>query len=289
MELLFSQVIQLRRKYQLLSNHRDPLIAFSTVATTSFLFDELELLMKNDIPPVGCIIMSGDNISLYTVCGTEITLHITKDIDLRNKHNKGGQSSVRFERLADEDRHNYIMKSVEMILRVYKKIPVIIAGPAYMKDRLAEKLTTISHAPKILRIVDTQYDKKSGLNEVLSKCSDLIISLQISLERECIQMFLNLIATNPDIVVYGDKNVLYALENGLIEKLLLHDSLSDEIEHIEELCKKSSSQMIIISDFLPESNQILKGFGGKVGILRYPTIILTDRDENTGDNESFEW
>lgn len=139
------------------------------------MFDVLIELMREDVPliflceesswkPVGCIIMGGNSTTLYTVCGTDITQHLNIDVDLPSKHGRGGQSKLRFERLAEEARHNYISKVIELMLRVYSRdIPLIVGGPAYLKDKMAERIKEISTAPKVLRVVDIQYDKKQGL------------------------------------------------------------------------------------------------------------------------------
>lgn len=119
--------------------------------TTSSVFDVLTELIREDVPPVGCVVMSGNSTTLYTVCGTEITQHINIDVDLPSKHGRGGQSKLRFERLAEEARHNYISKIIEVILRIYPNdLPLIVGGPASLKDKMVERLTERSHAPKVL-------------------------------------------------------------------------------------------------------------------------------------------
>lgn len=232
--------------------------------------------MRENVPPVGCIIMSGNNTTLYTVAGTEITQHLNIDVDLPNKHGRGGQSKLRFDRLAEEARHNYISKVIESIIRLYNRdIPLIVGGPAFLKDKMSERLSEITSAPKILRIVDIQYDKRAGLNELLAQCTDLVTSIQIEKERKWITKFMTSLATGDNLSVYGDKSVIYALNNGLLDTLIIHESLDDldYINQLHDLCSQYNTEMVIITSFLPEANQIRMGFGGIVGLLRYPTIL----------------
>jgi peptide chain release factor subunit 1 len=249
------------------------------------MFDDLIELFKEDLPPIGCIVMSGESASLYTLCGTEVKKHAIIDVSLPSKHGRGGQSKLRFERLAEEARHNYIMKVYELILRTYQNVPLIIGGPAYLKDRLSEKLSALDRI-KILKVVDIQYDKKQGLHELLSKCADIISSIQLEKEKEYVQSFLNLVHQHPDLIAYGDKNVQYCLENGLIKQLLVHIYVGDD-DSLQTECDKYGTELVIISDLLPEANQLYKAFGGKVAILRYPTVITFD--EENEDSGSFEW
>jgi peptide chain release factor subunit 1 len=244
----------------------------------SFIFDVLVDLMKEDVPPIGCIVMSGNSTTLYTVRGTEITLHLNIDVSLPNKQGRGGQSQKRFERLGDEARHNYISKVIEAIIRVYNSnLPLIVGGPAHLKDKMVDRIREINTAPKIIRVVDIQYDKKTGLHELLSQCNDLVASLQIEKERYWIEKFMTSLALDDNLAVYGNKNIMYALETGVLATLILHEDNNDG--SYEPLCLQYGTDIISITSFLPEANQIKHGFGGIVGILRYPIMFQDDYED----------
>lgn len=235
--------------------------------------------MQEDVPPIGCVIVSGSNASFYTVCGTEITRHLSIDVDLPNKQGRGGQSQLRFERLGKEARHNYLSKVIEIIIRTYgRDLPLVVGGPASLKNKMVERLKEISTAPKVLRVVDTQYDKKTGLRELLEQCNDLITSLQIQKERKWITIFMESVARDDHFAVYGETQTMYALTNGLLETLIIHEDTN--FADLEEMCAQFQTELVVITSFLPEANQIKMGFGGIVGILRYPTILPDDEDEN---------
>ena len=247
--------------------------------------------------------MSGNNTTLYTVRGTEITQHFSIDVDLPNKQGRGGQSQLRFERLGNEARHNYISKVIEAIIRIYdSSLPLIVGGPAMLKDKMAERIGEINTAPKILRVVDIQYDKKTGLHELLHQCSDLVTFIKVEKERTWITRFMTSLATDDGLAVYGHKNVIYALEGGFLATLIIHEDNNDVSEaHIglqldlpvggirspgaldevlEETCAKYDTELVIITSFLPEANQIKQGFGGEVGLLRYPIAFPDDYEDD---------
>lgn len=251
------------------------------------MFDVLIELMKEDHPPIGCIIMSGNNTTLFTIRGTEIIQHINIEENLPSKHGRGGQSQLRFGRLAEEARHNYISKVLEIVLRMYPRdLPLIIGGSAYLKDKMSDRLREISTAPKILRVVDIQYDKKQGLYELLKSCGDLVTSIQLSKERQWIDTFMNSISMSDNLSVYGEKNVEYCLVNGIIETLIVNnESFTDDLISI---CEKFCTELVVISDFIPEANQLKLGFGGKVGMLRYP-VEFPDEKISDSQSEEYSW
>ena len=256
---------------------RDLLIVSSIGVALSFMFDILLDLTQEDIPPVGCVIMSGKSATFYTVCGTEITRHLNIDVDLPNKQGRGGQSQHRFERLGTEARHNYITKVIEAIIRIYKhNIPLIVGGSASLKDKMVERLSGISNAPKILRVVDIQYDKKAGLEELLHRCRDLVTCLQVDKERKWITTFMEHVSSDDNKAVYGEEDVLNALQNGSLATLIAHED--SKYQEWRDLCSQFKTEFVMITSFLPEANQIKMGFGGIVGILRY-TVITSEKDE----------
>jgi len=154
------------------------------------------------------------------------------DVDLHNSHGRGGQSKSRFERLAEEARHNYISKVIENIIKIYdRNLPLIVGGPACLKDKMAERLSEITTGPKVVRVVNIQYDKNIGLHEILTQCSDIVISIQIEKERKWINIFMKSLVMNDNLAVYGNKNVSYCLENSIIARLIVHqDNMTDGLE-----------------------------------------------------------
>jgi peptide chain release factor subunit 1 len=263
---------------------------------TSFGFDELLGLCKEDKDPIGCVVISGENASFYTLTAT-ITLNFSMDVNLPNKHRRGGQSQKRFERLTKEARHNYISKVIEHLHFVYSSTtPLILAGASHLKNKLADR---IGNKNKILQIVDVQYDKRAGLNEVIHKCGHLIESLGLEKEQKAIDKFMNYVVNNSNMVCYGelcDANgcsqslgelhhangvVDYYLENGIVETLLVESSkLTQELQ---KQCECNGTEIVVITDMLSEGRQLVKAFGSIVGILRYPVVRYEEDSE--GDSE----
>lgn len=223
---------------------------------------------------------------MYTMCNTELTSHLSLDVELPKKHNKGGQSQNRFSRLTEESKFNYISKVIENIIRIYPmKIPLIIGEPANLKEKLVDRLKEISHAPKVLKIVDTQYDEKAGLHEIFRRCPDLLSELNLAKERMYIEKFMNSLAIGNNLAIYGEKDINEFLNNGLIDILIIYED--DLTEEIELKCKDVNTEIITFSDMLPEANQIKMGFGNMVGLLRY--AVDRSFDNNEENLEEYEY
>lgn len=92
-------------------------------------------------------------------------------MDLPKKHNKGGQSSVRFARIRMERRQVFTRKVCELATQCFitddkpNISGLILAGCADFKtlvledEKFDQRLT-----PKVLKVIDTSYGGENGLN-----------------------------------------------------------------------------------------------------------------------------
>ena len=93
----------------------------------------------------GFMIMDGKGVLFATLCGNHKTILYRQLVDLPKKHGRGGQSSLRFSRLREEARHNYVHIVAEHCVRLFidpnTNMPnvagIIFAGSAEFKDVVA--------------------------------------------------------------------------------------------------------------------------------------------------------
>merc|ERR1712002_446756 len=103
---------------------------FHTEALTALLSDDNKF---------GFIIMDGNGALFGTLTGNTREVLQKFTVDLPKKHGRGGQSAVRFARLREEKRHNYVRKVAETAVQMFitqDKINVaglILAGSADFK------------------------------------------------------------------------------------------------------------------------------------------------------------
>lgn len=76
-----------------------------------------------------CLI-SGKDCRIYRLSDKTRTLLTSLQVDLVKRQRKGGQSSVRFARLAEESRHNYVVRVADKLLPLPR--PIVIDGSREM-------------------------------------------------------------------------------------------------------------------------------------------------------------
>ena len=112
-----------------------------------------------------------------------------------------------------------------------------------------------------------------GIQEVLKKgtVEKLTVENRISLEIRAVNDLLTEIAKNSSMAVYGEKEVIDAINMGAVEKLLILDTVvptKDMINHME-IVENMKGEVIVISS-QHEGGEQLKSLGGLAAILRYP-------------------
>lgn len=115
-----------------------------------------ELLEDDD--KFGFIIMDGNGTLYGTLSGNTRTVLHKFGVDLPKKHGRGGQSAVRFARLREEKRHNYVRKVAELAVQHFitsDKANVkglVLAGSADFKTVLAGSGARPKPAPHLALI-----------------------------------------------------------------------------------------------------------------------------------------
>lgn len=232
-----------------------------------------------------------------------------------SKHSKGGQSARRFERLIEQAAHEFFVKVGDLMTEVYLDMDglkgVLVGGPGYTKDFFVEK-EYIHHElkKKVLDTFDTGYADESGLREMMEKAKETLSDLDLMREKRTMQAFLEEVKKPEEgLVVYGEKEVMSALEMGAVDTLLVSEALrkvrmhvrcpscgyqgevtaasnspgtclecgadlsveeaADMVEELHEMAERMGTKVELISDDSEEGNLFLKAFGGLGGILRY--------------------
>merc|ERR1712087_945086 len=120
---------------------------FKPINTSLYLCDNkfhteaLSELLEAD-QKYGFIIMDGNGALFGTLAGNTREVLQKFSVDLPKKHGRGGQSALRFARLREEKRHNYVRKVAELAVQNYitaDKINVsglVLAGSADFKSEL---------------------------------------------------------------------------------------------------------------------------------------------------------
>ena len=117
--------------------------------------------------------MDGNGTLFGTVAGNTREVIHKFTVDLPKKHGRGGQSALRFARLRDEKRHNYVRKVAELAVQHFittDKVNVtglVLAGSADFKTELSmSDMFDQRLATKVIKVVDVSYGGENGFNQV---------------------------------------------------------------------------------------------------------------------------
>lgn len=148
------------------------------------------------------------------------------------KHRKGGQSSVRFARLREEKRHNYLRKVAELAGQNFVSndrpnvAGLVLAGSAGFKNELMETdMLDKRLLPIICSVVDVSYGGENGLNEAITLAADALTNVKFVAEKKLVSKFFEEIALDTGMIVFGVEDTMKALELGAIDQVLLFEEL----------------------------------------------------------------
>ncbi|MGC8567336.1 MAG: pelota family protein [Caldisphaera sp.] len=163
---------------------------------------------------------------------------------------------------------NYISKEKINIL--------VIAGPGYLKDRLAEKIKINNNKLKVI-VDNVSNGGFAGINEILRRQTIINVLREFTtiLAQEVLEEFMKNVVNNSDMVAYTLKDVYYAAKIGAIDKVVVIDKLlyninDDERQMAEEIienAEKTNAKIFIITEDSLIAPSI-EGLGGIIAILR---------------------
>lgn len=134
--------------------------------------EALSELLESD-SRFGFIVMDGNGTLFGILAGNTREVNHKFTVDLPKKHGRGGQSALRFSRLRDEKRHNYVRKVAELAVQHFitnDKVNVtglVLAGSADFKTELGQSdMFDPRLAAKVIKVVDVSYGGENGFNQV---------------------------------------------------------------------------------------------------------------------------
>lgn len=230
--------------------------------------------MYNNENLIGVCLLSGEELRIYkvSITGSHIESHLIKHINIKlpNKQKKGGQSAIRFGRIADIVRNQYVTKFVENIVNSYMTdnntkcnvSKIIIAGFGYMPDDVIESSLFQQHFNKYLY-------KKLTINSiddltVIKIIKDLHLVLNEDLSKNVDTEIKLLVENNPDMIGFGKNECLNYMELKNMTKLFVNKNcITHEIKDI-------FMQHLNINIIESTSSQ-LELYGGWLCVKKYST------------------
>ena len=222
----------------------------------------------------GLIVIDRRDANIALLKGKTIVPLLKTHSEVPGKFRAGGQSAARFSRLREGAIKEHFKKVGEYVKEQFLKMEglkgIIVGGPGPTKyDFIDGDYITTEVKKKIIGIKDLSYTGDFGLEELVDKSQDILAKEEIADEKKIMVRLFDLLAKKPEMVSYGEKEVMNALKIGAVDILLLSEKLDDEkIEAFEEEAKKFKTEVKIISTETREGVQ-LRDIGKVAAILRY--------------------
>lgn len=210
---------------------------FKPINTSLYLCDNkfhteaLSELLESD-QKFGFIIMDGNGALFGTLSGNTRDIVHKFSVDLPKKHGRGGQSALRFARLREEKRHNYVRKVAELAVQNFisaDKVNVagiVLAGSADFKNDLnASDMFDGRLQTKVIKVVDVSYGGENGFNQAIELSSETLGNVKFIQEKKLIGKYFEEISQDTGKICYGVEDTLKALELGACETLIVFEDL----------------------------------------------------------------
>ena len=273
-----------------------------------------DLLESNE--KYGFIIIDGNGALFATLQGTNKNIILSFDVVFQSKTRRGGQSSVRFDRLRKEAYHNFVRKVSENATNIFitNDIPnikgLVIAGSANFKHMLHESdLFDARLKTTVIKVLDISYGMENGLNQAITLSSDILGEQKIISEKKILSKFFTEIAKDTNKYVFGLKETMNALETRSVETLIIYDEYDANlykykdsngnvletinlteakkgeileetliVDYLAENYQKYSTKLVIVSNKSAEGTQFSNAF--KIGgICKYMYNLSEDYDD----------
>jgi peptide chain release factor subunit 1 len=251
-----------------------PVFYYRTERTfiTEFLEDMVE-----EREAVGIIVVERDQATIGLLKGGRLEVLEELEGYVPGKHEKGGQSQRRYERIIEQLVEEFFKRVGEAANRHFLPLlekgvlkGIIIGGPGYAKIDFAKGGFLDYRLQQLVsrELVDVAYQGYEGLREAVMKARD-VIQAQVYREAvEALEEFKSHLAQMTGLVVYGDNEVSLALEAGVVKTLLVHQERED-VEKWKNIASTRGAKVVVIPAGLPEAEWFKETFGGLAGMLRF--------------------
>ncbi|MBN2142065.1 peptide chain release factor aRF-1 [Candidatus Woesearchaeota archaeon] len=193
--------------------------------------------------------------------------------EVPGKMKAGGQSAPRFARLREGAIKEHYKKVAdymkEQFLFMKELKGILLGGPSTTtNDFINHDYLTADVKKKIIAIKDLSYTDEFGLQELLELSQDVLAEADVAKEKVAMQKFFGLLSTKPEMVAYGEKQVMEAIHLGAVDTVLISETKEDKFEEFEAAASQFGTNIDVISTETREGVQ-LRDMGGFAAILRF--------------------
>ncbi|KAF8001535.1 hypothetical protein HF325_004036 [Metschnikowia pulcherrima] len=231
-----------------------------------------ELLQDDD--RFGFIIMDGNGALFGAVSGNNRDVLHKFTVDLPKKHGRGGQSAMRFSRLREEKRHNYVRKVAEVAVQNFienDKVNVkglILAGSADFKNELSKSdLFDGRLQARVIKIVDISYGGENGFNQAVDLSAETLANVKFVQEKKLLNQYFDEISQDLGRFCYSIGDTLKALDLGACETVIVYENLNIVRYTLKD--SEDNEVVVNVNPDLPDKSYMLdKNTGTEMEIVK---------------------
>ena len=173
------------------------------------------------------------------------------------KQRKGGQSSIRFERLRLIAINDFYKKVGERSSEIFinekdffnRFKGLLIGGPSPTKEEFEEGNFLHHEVQKrIIGLFDVAYTNESGLPELVDAAADALKGQEVIEEKHVMERFFKELVKDNGLAAYGEQSIRANLEIGAVDTLLLSDKLRKSRLSIKcDACGYNEEKTVLIT------------------------------------------
>lgn len=242
-----------------------------------FVLEPLQEMVEHE-DVFGMVVLDRRDATIALLKGKTIVPLQKTHSEVPGKMKAGGQSAPRFAALREGAIKEHYKKVAdymkEQFLYMKELKGILLGGPSTTtNDFMNKDYLTNDVKKKIIAIKDLSYTDEFGLQELLERSQDVLAEEEVAKEKILMQKFFNLLATKPEMVSYGEKQVRDCIAMGAVDTVMLSETKSDDLlDQLEAEAGKVGTTLEVISTETREGVQ-LREMGGVAAILRFPVHI----------------
>nr|MDO8111432.1 peptide chain release factor aRF-1 [Candidatus Sigynarchaeota archaeon] len=244
----------------------EPVTSFIYHCASEFLTDPLEGMIKEKAT-YGIISIERNESSIATLRGKAVTILETMTSGIHGKHNMGGQSQHRFERLIEEAAHEFYKRTAEHANQAFAELKdnlegILIGGPGLTKDEFLDGPWLRDELKKkvLYPLLDTDGGGETGVRLTLYKARDILRETEFVKEKRTIDKFMDNVARDTGMVIYGLRETIEAIQNAAVETVLISEGLKKfRVSRVCSGCGKEVNSFVGALDVDKKVDQLRTG------------------------------
>jgi peptide chain release factor subunit 1 len=220
------------------------------------------------------MVLSGEEASFYTLHNTQTKLIDCVTVYRQKGHKKGGQSAQRFNRIHDNQVHEYVKKICERANAAFLDKDgtrlvidgLIVAGMGDIKTQVLSSASTL-HAALRAAIRKVITVARTDLSVILPQCQTMLLNGNDQAETELLERTLPS-AFRGSGTIYGLDLLHKYIKRAMLQKLIVHDEHKIEEQWIE-LAKRHGVEVLRVRLQTELGRHFVTDYGGVMGVPWY--------------------